>query len=124
MPVDALIRYFEFWLLRLQGVYPSVTTCQRCNGSLADGARLSPAARTLVCRHCAPPAGASPLSPGALGFLRAAASLGPLQLAEAPLSAAAERELAVVHRALITWHLEKDLRSARVLREMRHAERH
>ena len=122
--VEALVRYFEFWLLRLQGVYPSVTTCQRCNGSLADGARLSPAARTLVCRHCAPPAGASPLSPGALGFLRAAASLGPLQLADAPLSVAAERELAVVHRALITWHLEKDLRSARVLREMHHAERH
>ena len=124
VPVEALVRYFEFWLLRLQGVYPSVTACQRCNGSLADGARLSPAARTLVCRHCAPPAGASPLSPGALGFLRAAATLGPLQLRDAPLSAAAERELAVVHRALITWHLEKDLRSARVLREMRHAERH
>ena len=121
---DRLARYFEFWLLRLQGVYPSVTTCQRCNGSLADGARLSPAARTLVCRHCAPPAGASPLSPDALSFLRAAASLGPLQLGDAPLSAVAERELAVVHRALITWHLEKDLRSARVLREMRHAERH
>ncbi len=118
------MRYFEFWLLRLQGVYPSVTVCQRCNGSLADGARLSPAARTLVCRHCAPPAGASPLSPAALGFLRAAATLGPLHLKDAPLSASAERELAAVHRALITWHLEKDLRSARVLREMRHAERH
>jgi hypothetical protein len=64
------------------------------------------------------------LSPGALGFLRAAATVGPLQLAAMPLSPVAERELAVVHRALITWHLEKDLRSARVLREMRHAERH
>lgn len=124
VPVEALVRYFEFWLLRLQGVYPSVTTCQRCSGSLADGARLSPAARTLVCRHCAPPAGASPLSPAALGFLHAAARLGPLQLREAPLPAAAERELAVVHRALITWHLEKDLRSARVLREMRSHERY
>jgi DNA repair protein RecO len=124
IPVETLVRYFEFWLLRLQGVYPSVTNCQRCNGSLADGARLSPSARTLICRHCAPPAGASPLSPGALGFLRAAASLGPLQLKDAPLSAVAERELAVVHRALITWHLEKDLRSARVLREMHQADQH
>ncbi len=52
------------------------------------------------------------------------ATLGPLHLEDAPLSATAERELAVVHRALITWHLEKDLRSARVLREMRHDERH
>ena len=61
---------------------------------------------------------------GRLGFLRAAATLGPLKLKDAPLSVSAERELAAVHRALITWHLEKDLRSARVLREMRHAERH
>ena len=45
VPVEALVRYFEFWLLRLQGVYPSVTTCQRCHGSLADGARLSRAGR-------------------------------------------------------------------------------
>ena len=30
VPVEALVRYFEYWLLRLQGVYPSVSACQRC----------------------------------------------------------------------------------------------
>ncbi len=120
VPVDALVRYFEYWLLRLQGVYPSVAACQRCGGALADGARLSPATRVLVCRHCAPPAGASPVSAAALAFLRAAATIAPARLAEVPLTPAAARELGAVHRALITWHLEKELRSTRVLREMRH----
>ncbi|HEY8550635.1 MAG TPA: DNA repair protein RecO [Vicinamibacterales bacterium] len=120
VPVEPLVRYFEYWLLRLQGVYPSVSACHRCGGPLADGARLSSANRVLVCRHCAPPAGASPLSAAAMGFLRAAGALPPARLGEVPLPPAAARELADVHRTLITWHLEKELRSARVLREMRH----
>ena len=69
-----------------------------------------------------------PASASAQGFTceasAVAATLGPSQLKGVALAATAERELAVVHRALITWHLEKDLRSARVLREMRQADRH
>jgi DNA repair protein RecO (recombination protein O) len=120
VPIEALARYFEYWLLRLQGVYPSVSACHRCAGPMGDGARLSPAARVLVCRHCAPAAGALTLSPAALQFLRAAATLTPARIGEAGLTPAAGRELGAVHRALIAWHLDREPRSARVLREMRH----
>ena len=48
VPVEAIVRYFEYWLLRLQGVYPSVAACQRCGVSLGEGARLL-AARALYC---------------------------------------------------------------------------
>src|SRR5678816_4012062 len=37
-PVDPLARYFEFWLLRLQGVYPSIASCPACGGRWQNGA--------------------------------------------------------------------------------------
>jgi DNA repair protein RecO (recombination protein O) len=87
-PVEALARYFEYWLLRLQGVYPTQLD-------------------------------ALPLSDDALAFLRASARIGPDRLERLAPSPGALRELEAVHRTLIAAHLEKDLKSARVLREMR-----
>jgi DNA repair protein RecO (recombination protein O) len=85
VPIEPLARYFEYWLLRLQGVYEADT-------------RLSDEARS---------------------FLGAARALSPFALAGVAVSCGALRELEASHRALIAMHLEKDLKSARVLREMR-----
>jgi DNA repair protein RecO (recombination protein O) len=83
--IEPLARYFEYWLLRLQGVYePDV--------------RLSDEARA---------------------FLGAARAVSPFALGGVAVSRGALRELEAAHRALIAVHLEKDLKSARVLREMR-----
>ena len=84
-PIEKLARYFEFWLLRLQGVYEV-------------DARLSEEAR---------------------GFLAAVRRSTPFALAHVAVSDGALRELEASHRALIAMHLEKELKSARVLREMR-----
>ena len=88
VPIEALARYFEYWLLRLQGVYPTQL------------ASLS-------------------LSGEAVAFLRAAARVGPDRIEGLAPSPRALRELEAVHRTLIAAHLEKDLKSARVLRELR-----
>jgi DNA repair protein RecO len=85
VPIEPLARYFEFWLLRLQGVYEIET-------------RLSNEARA---------------------FLEMARASSPFALARSTVSRPALRELETAHRALITMHLEKDLKSVRVLREMR-----
>jgi DNA repair protein RecO len=85
VPIEPLARYFEFWLLRLQGVYE-------------------------VDRR---------LSADAQAFLTTARSASPFALAHVEVSRAALRELETAHRALIAMHLEKDLKSVRVLREMR-----
>ena len=119
-PIDRLARYFEFWLLRLQGVYPALA-CVECAGSLAGGAMMPPRAHMFVCERCAPAGGGTPVSAGAIRFLAAAGSTSPEQLASLSLSPAATRELETAHRRLINLHLEKELKSARVLREMRHA---
>jgi DNA repair protein RecO (recombination protein O) len=83
--VEPLARYFEYWLLRLQGVYDP-----------------DPAA-----------------SAGARAFLDAARTSSPLGLSEVVVAPAVLRELEASHRTKIAMHLEKDLKSARVLREMR-----
>ena len=85
-PVEPLARYFEYWLLRLQGVYPE-----------ARGT----------------------LSTAALGFLAAARSVPPQEVGDVPADTRVLRELEGVHRAMIATHLEKSLKSDRVLRELR-----
>jgi DNA repair protein RecO (recombination protein O) len=85
VPIEPLARYFEYWLLRLQGVYEV-------------DPRLSVEARA---------------------FLETARGLSPFGLGGVTVSAHTLRELEASHRALIAMHLEKDLKSIRVLREMR-----
>ena len=82
---EPLARYFEYWLLRLQGVYE-------------EDRRLSSDARD---------------------FLVAARSSSPYAIGGVAVSPRTLRELEGAHRALIAMHLEKDLKSVRVLREMR-----
>jgi DNA repair protein RecO (recombination protein O) len=85
-PVEPLARYFEYWLLRLQGVYPEA------RGTLSDDA---------------------------MAFLAASRSVTPQQVGSVPVPHTALKELEQVHRALITMHLEKQLKSDRVLRDLR-----
>lgn len=85
-PVEPLARYFEYWLLRLQGVYPE-----------ARGT----------------------LSPEAMAFLACSRSMPPQRVGEMAASGRMLDELRTTHRALITMHLEKTLKSDRVLRDLR-----
>jgi DNA repair protein RecO (recombination protein O) len=119
-PVDHLARYFEYWLLKLQGVYPALA-CDGCRMALGHGAVMPPRDFVFVCRRCAPGNGGTDLSAEAIRFLAASGTVGPELLATVPLPAAASRQLETVHRRLINLHLEKELKSARVLREMRQA---
>jgi DNA repair protein RecO (recombination protein O) len=119
-PIDKLARYFEYWLLRLQGVYPALA-CAGCSATLLPGAVMPPREHMFVCRRCAPSGGGTDLSSVAMQFLAAAGSVAPEKLEPLSLSTAASRELETAHRRLIGLHLEKELKSARVLREMRHS---
>ena len=119
VPAGPAARYFEYWLLRLQGVYPSLAACHECGAALRDrGAQVTAPYGVCVCRDCGPPGGATDLSPAALAFLSAAAKRPPEQLGEIDLPPRAARELAAVHRLLIAANLQKELRSLRVLREL------
>jgi len=112
-----LARSFECWLLRLQGVYPSLVQCQRCGTTLGQqGAWLGPEF-TLLCGDCGA-VGAPDLSPEALGAMSALAAVPPERVGEVPVSVTVLLELERVHRALVTAHLEREPRAGRVLREL------
>ena len=123
--VEPLARYFEYWLLRLQGLYPSVLACATCGASLgrdeATAAVLMPGDHQYLCGGCARGRAGSfvALSAESLAFLRAAGTTSPGRIGAATVSERALRELEAVHRALIATHLEKEIKSMRVLREIR-----
>jgi DNA repair protein RecO (recombination protein O) len=85
-PVEPLARYFEYWLLRLQGVYPEA------RGALSDAA---------------------------MAFLAGSRTVPPRHVGSVPAGGHVLRELENVHRTLIAMHLEKTLKSDRVLRDLR-----
>src|SRR5512141_782711 len=49
VPVEPLARYFEYWLLRLQGVYPSLVSCPGCAEPLVTGAVMPARDDLFVC---------------------------------------------------------------------------
>lgn len=78
---------------------------------------MPPREEVFVCRRCAPPGGTD-LSPDALAFLRSSGRTAPDAVDGLTLEARAARELETVHRRLLNAHLDKELKSVRVLREM------
>lgn len=117
--IERLARYFEYWILRLQGVYPAVTACPGCGCAFDGLAVMPPREQLYVCRRCAPGSSGTTIGREALRFLKAAAVAPPDRLESLALPPAAARELETAHRRLLNLHLEKELKSARVLREMR-----
>jgi hypothetical protein len=59
------------------------------------------------------------LSGDAVAFLRSAGTRTPVEVAHAGAPSRVLREIEAVHHRLITLHLEKETRSARVVRELR-----
>jgi DNA repair protein RecO (recombination protein O) len=126
--VEPLARYFEYWLLRLQGVYPSIATCHACGGALDardGGAYLAPGTAVFTCTGCAPAAHVREphLSCAALAFLRTARRISPDGVTAVDVSSEVLAELETVHRLLMGRHLERELKSTRVLRDLRRAAR-
>ena len=116
--VEALARYFEYWLLRLEGVYPALDVCPRCDRPvLAEGAVLVLFERRYECRTCVE-YGPS-VSREAIAFLRRAADRTPAQIGAEGVAPEMLRELETAHHLLIASYLEKELRSARVVKELR-----
>jgi DNA repair protein RecO (recombination protein O) len=84
--LGALARYFEYWLLRLEGVYPS-----------ADSLHVSSAARA---------------------FIERATRRTPVEMMADTATPEALGELERAHQRLLAQHLERPLRSARVVKEL------
>jgi DNA repair protein RecO (recombination protein O) len=121
-PVGPLARYFEYWVLRLQGVYPPDVTCTDCGADFEAGesAFLAVDGHGLVCRSCHGAHGTDDrfLSARALAFVRGARRVGPQEAATLGAPESALRELETAHRALLSAHLDRQLKSVRVVQAL------
>lgn len=113
---DVLSRYLEAWLLKLHGLYPSARRCAACARALPEGElRYHAAAHGFVCGPCGP-AGGPFLNPGSRKLLETMLRTAPAGLASA--ATAELQPLEAFHHELIGRHLERELRSFRVLAEL------
>ncbi len=116
VPVPSVGRYLEAWLLRLHGIYPPLDRCSGCGAPLAQGElRYDARARGFVCRACEPASGPV-LSRATRVFLGDVFRKPPGALeAVAPEVAG---PLEAFHQGMIGHHLERGLRSHRVLKDV------
>jgi DNA repair protein RecO (recombination protein O) len=113
--VMVMARYLEAWLLRLHGIYPPLDRCASCGARI--GTRELPydgASCGFVCSTCRPASGPV-LSAASRAFIAEIFRRPPSALAglEEPGS-----EIRLLHRHLITHHLERALNSTRVMDEL------
>jgi DNA repair protein RecO (recombination protein O) len=114
----ALVRYFEFWALKLNGWLPNYDYCSICGTCVKeDGFFAQPDAGQGCCRACAGQQGLR-IGPEAAGLLRDMLVLSPAQFVARQQSAGAARELERLAQRLMDWHLEKRLRSSVILKSV------
>lgn len=116
VPPATLARYGEAWILRLHGLYPSLTRCASCGGSLEGGElRYDERSHGFLCANCGRASG--PVLGSSVRYaLKAFFEQPPTAVGAVP--AADVSEIEPFHQKLITRHLEREVRSYRVLRDV------
>ncbi len=108
---EALVRYFEFWSLKLNGLLPDYAYCSNCSRCVKDsGFYAWLETGQGRCPDCSGARGVH-VRPAAAKALWSVWELSPEQFASRPLEAAAALDLARLSRRLLEWHLEKRLKS-------------
>jgi DNA repair protein RecO (recombination protein O) len=110
-----LSRYLEAWLLKLHGLYPPVNRCVTCRQPLDGPLRYHRPARAFRCEACGPVSG--PVLSLPVRDLLADIFRQP-PVAMKSIRAAESGPLESFHQELIVNHLERDLRSYRVLKDV------
>lgn len=111
---DLAGRYYEIWVLRLAGVFPSVDGCAACGLELGAGAVLPASAEGLLCRRCGT---GLELSPPVIELLRRSARESLDSLSRRPPDTATLAAVAELSARVRRTFLQHELKSFRVIRE-------
>ena len=107
--LDAVLRYFEVWLLKLEGFLPDLRTCANCNKALVDGGPVYLGSDlSLRCSQCSSGRGGA-VSKRLHAHLRTAEKLSPAKFAEdaREVSKETKREMAELTFQIIGRVLER-----------------
>jgi recombinational DNA repair protein (RecF pathway) len=113
----ALIRYFEIWCLRLSGLLPNYAYCSNCGKCVKDEEFFALVeAGQARCTGCAHGRGLK-IGSTAAAALGKMEKLSPGQFVGHPLAEEAVRDIERLAQGLLNMHLEKQLKSYRILKE-------
>lgn len=110
--LQVILRYFEVWLLKLEGYLPDIRHCGECHSEFNEVELAYVSADSIFrCRNCSRGTG-RPLSPKLQTQLRATQKLAPYSFAQASheVPASTHREMAELTHQLIGRVLEKQPR--------------
>jgi DNA repair protein RecO (recombination protein O) len=113
--LNFLTRYFEAWLLKINGVLPDLHKCKKCRKTLTDSGWLSPKKDGVFCGHCA-----SQKKEGIkteLGsFVQWIKKNSPPKKGPLPFSAPELENIKKILQDIIIFHLEKKPKTLRYLK--------
>lgn len=114
----ALVRYFEFWTLRLNGLLPKYDTCSKCGLCVKDVGFFAWLETGQAC--CASCSGGRGLHvhAAAANSLHKIFQLSPEEYSLLPMGEDAAGDLERLAQRLLQFHLEKQLKSYPLLREI------
>jgi DNA repair protein RecO (recombination protein O) len=116
-PTAALVRYFEIWALRLNGLLPNLTRCSICGKDIVDeGFFACVESGEARCRVCAGGAGLH-VSAKSAASLEKMMKLPPEEFMILPFEQAAASELERFAQWLLGFNLERQLKSWPLLRD-------
>jgi DNA repair protein RecO (recombination protein O) len=114
---QALVRYFEIWSLKLSGLFPNYAYCSNCGKCVKDDGFFAwIEVGQARCNACAQGRGIKIGAPAA-GALTLMAKLPPEQFMTRALAEDAAMEIERLSQRLLALHLEKQLKSYRILKE-------
>jgi DNA repair protein RecO (recombination protein O) len=114
---DLATRYFESWVLRLAGVFPSPHSCPSCGGPFPpEGAILPRGGETLLCFECGGVIGLR-ISAATLDFLRRIGREGLPAAAGNPPAFAVLRQVEDLCAQVRRHFLQRELRSYDVIQK-------
>lgn len=113
---SVVLRYFEFWMLRLHGLLPDLTTCVFCHGRMdAGGGTPFATMEGLACGTCAGPGGGESrsLGRGEMSFLGAVLRKRPDEMNGHETAARPGGVLEWMLRGALQAFVEKEFRTYR-----------
>jgi DNA repair protein RecO (recombination protein O) len=116
-PNASLVRYFEIWCLKFSGLLPNYDYCSHCGKCVKDeGFFALLDAGQVRCQACAQGRGLKIGAPAA-SALHLMTKVSPESFASHPLAEEALNDLERMTQRLLELHLEKQLKSYRILRD-------
>ncbi|MDH5467109.1 MAG: DNA repair protein RecO [Candidatus Aminicenantes bacterium] len=112
--LNFLSRYFEAWLLKLNGVLPDLRRCKKCRKPLTAFGWLSPKKDGVFCDRCAP-SKKEEIKPEVDSFVQWTKKNPPPEKGPLPFS---PEQLDTIKKALqkmIIYHLEREPKTLRLL---------